>query len=636
MSKTIIKNKYEFLTPAEVQPKGWLYTQLKTEAEGLAGNLDRIWPDVRDSRWIGGTCEGWERVPYWLDGFIPLAYLLRDEDMIARAKKYIHAILAGQRKDGWICPCDDENRAGYDMWALLLITKVLVVYADAEPAEAETVERAVSRALRQAMTHLGEHPLFDWGRYRWFEGLIAAYWLYERTHEDWILDYCDLLHAQGKDYNKLIDEEFEAYKLPERKWQWDTHVVNLSMALKADTLWQKRAVIGNADDVGTVNSLASKHLYETLMQYHGMATGHFTGDECLAGRAPIQGTELCGVVEAMYSDEWLLAITGDTYWGDLLERLAFNALPATISRDMWSHQYDQQINQIACAPEGNGFSVFGTNGAEANTFGLEPNYGCCTANMPQGWPKFALSAFMKNDDAVFSASPVPTVACVTIHSIPVRVACEGGYPFRDSVVYRVTPAAPVEFSLDIRIPGFAVSATVDGEAVTPGSVVSVRRVWDGEQTVSVSFGFAVTLDDAGYEDLKCINRGPLLYSLPIGTQWIKKEYVRNGVERKAPYCDWLLYPTTRWGYAFDGAVLDKASFRMNGVLSSDTPVFCAERPPVTISVPLVPIDWGCEPGFAFVAAKLPASREPLGAPEVLDLIPYGCTDLRMTALPVIG
>ena len=102
----ITDNKYSFLKPADLTPTGWLYNQLKTEADGLSGNLDKIWPDVRDSRWIGGSCEGWERVPYWLDGFVPLAYLLRDDDRIARAKKYIDAILAGQCEDGWICPCD--------------------------------------------------------------------------------------------------------------------------------------------------------------------------------------------------------------------------------------------------------------------------------------------------------------------------------------------------------------------------------------------------------------------------------------------------------------------------------------------------------------------------------------------------
>lgn len=83
MSKDL---QYNFFTANEITPKGWLREQLLLQAKGLSGNLDKVWPDVRDSAWIGGDREGWERVPYWLDGFIPLAYLLRDEDMIARAK----------------------------------------------------------------------------------------------------------------------------------------------------------------------------------------------------------------------------------------------------------------------------------------------------------------------------------------------------------------------------------------------------------------------------------------------------------------------------------------------------------------------------------------------------------------------
>ena len=57
----------------------------------------------------------------------------------------------------------------------------------------------------------------------------------------------------------------------------------------------------------------------------------FTGDECLAGSNPIQGTELCAVVEFMYSLEHLFSVFGDPAFGDRLERVAFNALPATFT-----------------------------------------------------------------------------------------------------------------------------------------------------------------------------------------------------------------------------------------------------------------------------------------------------------------
>ena len=99
----ITNSKYSRFTSKEIKPRGWLKRQLRIQAESLSGNLDKMWPDIRDSKWIGGDKDGWERVPYWLDGFIPLAYLLEDEDLIQRAQKYVEAIIAGQQPDGYDC-----------------------------------------------------------------------------------------------------------------------------------------------------------------------------------------------------------------------------------------------------------------------------------------------------------------------------------------------------------------------------------------------------------------------------------------------------------------------------------------------------------------------------------------------------
>src|SRR4051812_47321706 len=51
-----------------IKPAGWLRKQLQIQADGLGGHLDEFWPDVKESAWIGGAEEGWERGPYWLDG----------------------------------------------------------------------------------------------------------------------------------------------------------------------------------------------------------------------------------------------------------------------------------------------------------------------------------------------------------------------------------------------------------------------------------------------------------------------------------------------------------------------------------------------------------------------------------------
>lgn len=173
---------YTPFTARELKPAGWLKKQLEIQAAGLSGHLDQVWPDIRDSRWIGGDKDGWERVPYWLDGFIPLAWLLEDKDLQVRAKRYIDAILAQQQEDGWICPCSLEERPNYDVWALFLLCKVLVVYE--ECSQDPRVEEAVYRALRNLHSHIEVHTLFDWAAARWFECLIPIYWLYERRPND--------------------------------------------------------------------------------------------------------------------------------------------------------------------------------------------------------------------------------------------------------------------------------------------------------------------------------------------------------------------------------------------------------------------------------------------------------------------
>jgi DUF1680 family protein len=135
--------------------------------------------------------------------------------------------------------------------------------------------------------------------------------------------------------------------------------------------------------------------FKELDKYHLLSNGAHSGDEHYAGENPSQGVELCSVVEAMFSFEQLMAIAGDPAFGDRLEKIAFNALPGALSGDMWAHQYDQQPNQVACDIRQRGWT---TNGPESNVFGLEPNFGCCTANLHQGWPKFAASLWMATPD----------------------------------------------------------------------------------------------------------------------------------------------------------------------------------------------------------------------------------------------
>lgn len=601
-------NKWKLYTAKEIKPTGWLKRQLEIQANGLSGNLDKMWPDVRDSAWIGGSREGWERVPYWLDGFIPLAYLLEDTDLITRAKKYIDAILSQQQADGWICPCKDEERATYDTWAVQLISKVLVVYY--ECSGDERIPQVVYNLLKNyyALLKNGTVSLYNWGKFRWFEAFIAISFTYSIYKEEWLKDLAAILKAQGADYNAFTDE----WKRPLNRWRFETHIVNLNMMLKAEAV--------SCDLLDKPYTDNAEYLRSLLDQYNGTVYESFTGDECLSGVSPIQGTELCAIVEQMYSYELLYAYTGDPKWAERLEVLAFNALPATLSEDMWVHQYLQMSNQIACE-KFPGKSLFRTNNSEAHLFGLEPHFGCCTANFNQGWPKFALSAFMHSGNTVIHSVMLPA----TLNTGDKQIIAETGYPFENSVRYKISTEN--DFTFVVRIPSFAKNVTINGEPARGGEVSF--GIAGGKPTeIQIAFD-AVPYFQERPNNLYAVRCGSLIFSVPIAYEKRISEYETNGVVRKFPYCDYEFIPTAKWNFAYCESAL---SAQRNGI--GDIP-FSAEKPPVVIKATAKEIPWGLEDGYETVCAKVPQSIRPISEAQEITLIPYGCAKLRMTELPII-
>lgn len=609
-----------------VTAEGWLRRQLRQQADGLSGHLDEFWPDVKDSQWFGGSAEGWERAPYWLDGVIPLAWVLDDAALKAKVTRRVGQILAGQRADGWYAPYpQDAGARPYDLWAILLVNKVLVQFHEAT-GDAAVLE-AVRRNLRALLAALERRPLFNWGRFRWFEGLIAVYHVFERTGEPWLLDLACRLHEQGFDYRAFYRGPDIVSPTPRRgRWTWEKHVVNTGMALKAYALaWR---LTGRAEDRDF-----AREMLAVLDRYHGQVHGLFTGDECLSGRSPTQGTELCAVVEALYSLEWLTALTGDPAYADRLERAAFNALPATFAPDMWSHQYDQQVNQVQCTinPE----HMWSTNGPDSNLFGLEPNYGCCTANLHQGWPKFAAHLWMRSpDDGLVAVAYAPNSLRTIVRGRPVHARLDTDYPFRDTLRFTVTVDGRLRFPLRLRVPVWAAGATlrVAGgrpQVLKPGTFHRLERAWSGTTELELRLPMAAKITRR-YNQALALERGPLVFALNPRETWTRVN--ADKPHRELPHADFEVRPASPWNY---GLLVDEAqperSLRFEERPVGERP-FSPEGAGVVAHVKgrRVP-GWKLERGWAAEVSPQPeSSREPV---EDLVLIPYGCAKLRVTEFP---
>ncbi len=599
--------KWDFYTSKELKPSGWLRRQLEIQAEGLSGNLHKIWPDIRDSAWIGGDREGWERVPYWLDGFIPLAYLLENEEMIETVKKYINAIISAQEDDGWICPCKKEERAKYDTWAIQLICKTLKVYYHCSGDE--RIPEVIYKVLKNYYELLknGEIQLFKWGKYRWFETFISLNFLYEKYGEEWIKDLAKILKSQGYDYNTAI----EYWKKPSHTWRMYTHIVNMGMMLKTEAISHELLGEDYTDNAEKLRKLLDK--------YNGTAFEGFTGDEVLSGLDPTKGTECCAVVEQMYSYEEIFAHTGDSKWAERLEMLAFNALPATLSEDMWTHQYVQQVNQIACQKTMI-MAPWSTNGPYAHTFGLEPNFGCCTANFNQGWPKFALTPFMHKDNTVINAVMLPSV----LNDNGITIKLETNYPFENKIHYFID--SDKNFDFEIRIPSFAKNLKVNGENKEAKNLEF--KINSGKTEIVIEFEATPYLKNRP-NNLYVLQMGSLLFSVPIEYEKVMREYVKKGVERKFPYCDYQFIPKSSWNYGFSDS-----SFEINFNGIGDIP-FSQKNPPVAIKANMQQIDWGLKFPYKSIARKTPKSTKPISEVQKIELIPYGCSKLRMTEMPIL-
>lgn len=618
----LVPSRYVPLPLGSVRPAGWLRHQLEGWAGGMTGRLDEIWPDVgSENGWLGGSGDVWERGPYWLDGLVPLAFTLEDERLIDKASRWIDATLGSRQPSGFFGPEVDRvqrgtrrEAPGADWWPRMVMLKVLQQHHEATGDE--RVLELMSDYFRFQARELPSKPLGHftfWGQRRGGENLASIHWLYNRTGDPSLLELGELVFQQTEDWTKRFTADHGIW-----------HVVNTAMGIKQPGVWYQQS----GEDLYLT---AIESGIDYLMTRHGQPQGIWSGDELLHGTNPTQGVETCAVVEYMFSLESLLPITGSVRHADRLERVAYNALPAALSPHFAGRHYYQMPNQIACTREEHNFNV---RHDDDTLIGLETGYGCCTANLHQGWPKLTAHLWMATPDDGLAAlvyAPCEVTARVA-DGVEVRITEETDYPFEDTVRFVYHGPPQTSFPLHLRIPLWVEGAqlSVNGQPLgqpAAGSVVGVDHSWSEGDRIELHLPAKLHVS-RWHERSAALERGPLVYALRRREQW-------TPVKGEEPFADYEIRTDEPWNYGLLNEDLERAdqAYQVTAKEVREQP-WMAEAAPLEIGARARRIPgWQQYGGMAGPIPWSPIrSTEP---DEQVVLVPYGCTEIRISEFPVV-
>ncbi len=628
-----------------IRPDGWLRHQLTVMRDGTTGHLDEYYPKLRnDNGWLGGKGDGWEETPYWLDGAVPLAYLLNDKPLIEKVQRYINWSLTTQRPNGYFGPLIKDELAGKaltncsqgeDWWPRMVMLKVMQQHYQ---ATGDTrVIPFMTRYFRYQLTNLKTCPLgkwSEWSQARGGDNMMIAYWLYNQTGDKFLLDLGDQLNAQTMPWTQFFAERNWVMNAAAQQNgnQWmSRHAVNVGMGLKLPIVY--------AQAHGNRNlSQTFKTGWTDLMTLHGLPHGMFSGDEDLHGNEPTQGTELCAIVETMFSLEQAIAVTGDPTYMDALERMTYNALPTQTTDDYNNRQYFQMANQVQVSRGVYDFSLPFDRGMN-NVFGPYAGYTCCTANMHQGWTKFASHLWYATTGGVAALEYAPNTLTTKVAGTPITIAEATNYPFDDQITFTITTPKPVQFPLELRIPGWCAQATisVNGQILRSdkgGQVVKLSRSWKTGDRVTLQLPMRVTTTNWA-RNSRAVERGPLVYALRV-----KSEVTKRDIPEEGTYYEYQ--PGSVWNVGLPKALVGDPGKNVT-VTTMPMPanfVWNEANAPIIITTKgrRIP-NWKLVDG---VARQPVSARDGIYKGDVSDkeeeitLIPYGCTKLRIVAFPVVN
>lgn len=620
------------LPVGSIHPTGWVGRYLELQRDGLTGHLGEIsaWLDKENNAWLtSGGDHGWEEVPYWLKGYSDLAYILGDKKMLKETKLWIEAILNSQRPDGSFGPVNMHGDKP-ELWAQMIALSTLQTYY--EYSGDERVIKLMTNYFKWQLTIPDDKFLEDyWENSRGGDNLYTVLWLYNRTGDKFLLDLAHKIHRNTADW-------CQPTSLP----NW--HNVNIAECFREPATYYMLT----GDKAMLHASYNVQHLIRrTFGQVPG---GMFGSDENarLGYIDPRQGVETCGMVEQMASDEIMLRFTGDPYWAENCEDVAFNTYPAAVMPDFRSLRYITSPNMVQSDSENHSPGIANSGPfLSMNPFSSR----CCQHNHSQGWPYYSENLVYATPDngMAFVMYAACTADVKVADNKKVTVTETTNYPFDENITITIDKGK-AEFPLYLRIPTWTKNAEVyvngEKQTVAPvsGKYYCISREWKKGDSVSLRVPMSLSMRRWQVnKNSVSVDYGPLTLSLKIKERYVKRDSKETAIhdsqwQKNADASQWPtteIYADSPWNYA-----LYLNPTNALGDIEVVKKPWPADNFPFTLeSVPLEFKAKGRQvPSWTLDSTKLCGVLPDECAPKAvtlddITLVPMGAARLRISAFP---
>lgn len=620
------------LPVGSIKPEGWLRKYLELQRDGLTGHLNEIsaWLEKENNAWLtNGGDHGWEEVPYWLKGYGNLAYILGDENMINEAKTWIEAAINSQRPDGSFGPINMKGDKP-ELWAQMIMLWCLQSYY--EYTNDSRVLTLMTNFFKWELSLPDDKFLEDyWENSRGGDNLLSVYWLYNKTGESFLLELAEKIHRNTADWTR-----------PSTLPNW--HNVNVAQCFREPATYYML-------DKDSALLAASYNVHHLIRRTFGQVPGGMFGSDenCRMGYIdPRQGVETCGMVEQMASDEIMLRMTGDPFWAEHCEDVAFNTYPAATMPDFKALRYITCPNHVISDSKNHHPGIDNSGPFLAmNPFSSR----CCQHNHAQGWPYYTEHLILATPDN--GAALALYASCKATMKVgdgqQIAIHEETNYPFDEVIRLTVQTDKEVEFPLYLRIPTWANQAQIhiNGQKVTTpvtsGQYACIRRTWKNDDKVELTLPMQLSLRTWQVnKNSVSVNYGPLTMSLKIQEKYIKSDSKETAIgdsqwQKDADASQWPtyeIYPDSPWNYSLvlnkDNALKDFKVIKKQW--PADNFPFTQESVPLEIKtvgrqIPSWKVDqYG-------LCHELPEADAPKREKEEITLIPMGAARLRISAFP---